>query len=478
VDVGAWIVRALAVGASLWAAGLVVLGPAAAASGSAASAPVSSFRERDFAVPVMALVNRLYSGDRPVPRRDGGVHDAHGVRMRLVAGELRDLPRLQATYGLLNLNTYRLTGDGFFLERALAQAGRLVSNMVTSGGAWFVPTPISCHRHGVGSEPIAAPYFSALAQGRTLLFFSRLAAVTGEQRWRTAAGRVFAAFRLREPRRGPCVITVDDGSYLWLQEWPWAGWLPDDTFNGHISAAFGIYEYYCVTRDPLALSLFRGAATTVLHYAPTFRQPGWLSRYCLAHLITNPNYHRIHVQQLLVLHTFTREPEFAHYADLFESDYPAPSVSGSLRICAGTHVVARPAGEEAGARTAVTFAHPVRARVTRRQRMRGDGIFFRVASGPLSGQWIEEEPGRVYLPGPVVQLRYWPLRALTLAAGRTYTARLYGDGGAEVARATMAAGATLAADRGAVVDGYPSVRLSGGELNGYWLRLGSGVTLR
>jgi hypothetical protein len=38
-------------------------------------------------------------------------------------------------------------------------------------------------------------------------------------------------------------------------------------------------------------------------------------------------------------------------------------------------------------------------------------------------------------------------------------------------------------DRGAVVNGYHSVRLSddaldGGALNGYWLKLGKGVTLR
>ena len=471
------VVAAVWAGAAGAAVALAANGPATPAATRAADTLPFAFRERAFPVSVIDLEHRFYSGNKVLPRQDTGVHDAAGVRMRRLHGVLVDLPRLQATYGLLNLNTYRLSGDVFYLERALAQARRLVSNAVAAGDAWFIPTPIRCHRHGVGSEPIEPPYFSALAQGRTLLFFSRLAAVTAETRWRTAADRVFAAFVRVGARGGPQVTLVDDRGYVWLQEWPWAGWQPDDTYNGHISAAFGIYEYYCLSGDARARSLFRGAATTALEYAADFRQPGWVSHYCLAHLITNPNYHRIHVQQLLTLYRLTHDPGFARYADLFQGDYPAPDVSGTARIDAGVREVYRVTGGVPVPHSAVAFKAPERVRVTQRLRLRGHGIFLHIAGGRLSGLWLEEIPGRVYVQGAVVPLSYWPARRVELSPGRDYMVRTFGEDGSEVARAVVAAGTDLRAGRGAVVDGFHSVRLSGGAVDGYWLRLGRGVTV-
>jgi hypothetical protein len=436
------------------------------------------FRARDFAVRVVPLDHRLYSGHTSVPRRDSGVHDAAGVRMRRIHGVLHDLPRLQATYGLLNLNTYRITGDRYFLDRSLAQARRLAANAVSSNGAWFMPTPIRCGRHGRGSEPIGSPYYSALAQGRALLFFSRLAAVLGDERWRRAAERVFAAFPLAVPRRGPRVVMVDAGGYCWLQEWPWAGYVPDDTLNGHISAAFGIYEYYCLTGDARALELFRGAATTVLHYLPRFRQAGWISRYCLAHLIANANYHDIHVHQLRWLYTMTGEPDFARYADLFEADYPCPAVSGTAVVEPGSYPVVRLTGGVVTGRGTVTVSRRAGGRVTDRRRARGDGILLRFASGPLSGWWAEERPGRLYLPGVVVQLRYSPAREAALAAGRSYAAVAVEADGRTGAVTAVPGGVAMQVDRGAVVDGRHSVRIAGGPYDGLWLRLVRGVSVR
>lgn len=440
-----------------------------------AGAPFA-YREQAWTVRTLALEHRQYSGDSVIPRRDTGVHDAAGVRMRRKDGVLVDLPRGQATYGLLNLNSYRVSGDRFYLERSLAQARRLVDDAVAVGEAWFVPTPVRCGRHGLGEEPVGSPYYSALAQGRTLLFFSRLAAVTGDERWRTRADRVFAAFLLPLDRRGPLVVTVDEGGYVWLQEWPWAGYVPDDTLNGHISAAFGIYEYYCLTRDARALGLLRGAATTALHYLPRFRRPGWISRYCLAHSVANANYHDIHVHQLLWLYTITGEPAFARYADLLEADYPDPPASGQGVIAPGTCSVLGLSGGEAVRR--VTVPRESGGRVVARQRLRGDGVFLRFASGPFAGGWVEERPGRVYLAGAVVQLRYYPARAAALAGGRTYVGVRLGQDGRSRSEVTIAGGAGLAVDRGAVVDGYPSVRIAGGAWDGYWVRLGPGVTVR
>ena len=111
---------------------------------------------------------RPYSVSAVLPRVDPGVHDRYGVRMRRAHGVLYDFPRGQATYGLLNLSSYVVTDDAFYLDRALAQAQRLRDTRVVAGEAWYFPNRPSKHRHGKPGEFIAAPYYSALAQGRVL----------------------------------------------------------------------------------------------------------------------------------------------------------------------------------------------------------------------------------------------------------------------------------------------------------------------
>ena len=74
----------------------------------------------------------LYAGS-PTPRVDSGTHDSAGVRMALRDGRLYNHPVGQAQYGLLNVSTYLLSHDAFYLNRAVAQANRLVATRVVSG---------------------------------------------------------------------------------------------------------------------------------------------------------------------------------------------------------------------------------------------------------------------------------------------------------------------------------------------------------
>jgi hypothetical protein len=274
---------------------------------------------------------------------------------------------------------------------------------------------------------------------------------------------------------------VDDHGCYWLEEWPWGGMRPDHTYNGHNSAAFGIFEYWAVTKDPRARVLFRGAAATTLHYASTFRQPGWMSHYCLAHRIVNPLYHNIHVHQLVGFYGMTGTYAFARDADLWEADYPFPATAGTLLVTPGSYSVLHSGsgGSLAGART-VAVTHTIKCRANARQRFRGRGVFIHATSGPLSGSWIREAPGHAYVRGAIVPLDYDPARQLTLAAGRAYTVVQIGESGAVITRTTLPAGATttLLVNRGAVVNGLPSVRIGAGALKGYWIRLQKGVKLR
>ena len=366
---------------------------------------------------------RPYAVSAAIPRVDSGVHDRHGVRMRRAHGVLYDFPRGQATYGLLNLSSYVATDDAFYLDRALAQAQRLRATRVAAGEAWYFPNRPSKHRHGEPGEFIAAPYYSALAQGRVLMFFSRLAEVTGLGTWRDAADHTFASFLRAGPRSGPYVVNVDSRGCLWLQEWPWPGMRPDDTFNGHNSAAFGVYEYWHLTKDATALEVFQGAATTSQLYAGSFRNAGWLSFYCLAHHVVNPFYHNYHVGQLLELYRMTGAVAFARYADQFSSDYPRPGLATSMTVEPGRYAALRFDGagnvverRTVTARRAVTTrvdappAHGPRRRGLPAGRRRavgrlvaggaaGQGVRGRGRRGPLLRPHPQGEPaGRQGLP--------------------------------------------------------------------------------
>jgi hypothetical protein len=461
---------------------LLVLGALVVLAALASSAAALSFRTHPYDVRDLAMGARPYAVSIKLARVDPGIHDKYGVRMRRIKGVLYDFPRGQSTYGLLNLSSYKVTDDAFYLDRAIAQARRLRSIRVAAGDAWYFPNRPSKHRHGNAGEFISAPYYSALAQGRVLMFFSRLAEVTGQAVWRDAADHTFRSFLRPGPRSGPYVVNVDARDCLWLQEWPWPGMRPDDTFNGHNSAAFGVYEYWHLTRSAESLEVFRGAATTAQVYAGTFRNNGWLSYYCLAHKEMNPYYHHYHVGQLLELYRMTGAVQFARYADSFSADYPRPGLSTSMTVQPGRYVAVQFSSSGAVlARRAVTAKRLVRTRVTKRQRMvRGGGVYLRVAAAPWSGWWLEERPGKVYADDAVVVRGYDPARTVALLPGRRYRAVLLDKRGRvdDVQALVPDSRLVFSAGAGAVVEGWQSVRIAEGELAKYWLRLSAGATLR
>jgi hypothetical protein len=113
---------------------------------------------------------------------------------------------------------------------------------------------------------------------------------------------------------------------VWIDEYPQE---LDRTFNGHAFALFGLHDYvemtkrrdlYSAARHANVLALLRGGITTIRAYASTFRNPGAVSDYCLAHHVRNPEYHPVHVMQLRYLAVLTGDLWFERMADHFAAD--------------------------------------------------------------------------------------------------------------------------------------------------------------
>ncbi len=450
---------------------LVALAATAALAGSARAAGIPfTFRTTAFPLPSVEPANRPYISTVVAPREDPGTHDDEGVRMRLVDGRLYDYPGAQAAWGMDNLNSYLVTSDAFFLDRAELQAQRLVDTSRRVGSAWFFPSLYRRDRHGYRNDPMVPPWYSCLGQGAGLALFCRLYEVTGDPKWAQASTGAFSAFLVKGPRRGAWLTDVDHG-YLWFEEWPKR--VPDHTINGFGFATFGVYEYWRVFGDVRARQLFRGAATTLLHAFPQFRKPGWVSRYCLLHRVGNRHYHLIHRNQFLEFFTLTGDARFARDADLLRQDFCDPAqTAGTCHIEPGVYRVWKfRAGGQILATSTLSLEAARDVRILARETIRGRGIYERLAEGPAAGFSIQEVPGRVFCPGQADSSDYAPSRRLVLQPGATYTGHTVGATGAVLDEKTVVpeAPATVTFSRRSAVNGVDSLLVDSGSLAGYWL---------
>ena len=250
-----------------------------------------------------------------------GTRDASGVVMyRAPDGSLENHPVAQAQYVVNMLRDYRLTADEAYLDAAIDNANRLLDRAARFGGALFFPYPFDYALDGRGV--LRAPWYSGMAQGTALSGFVRLFAVTGDPRWRYAADATFASFLVPRTNDGPWFTTVDRG-LLWFEEYPWEP--ADHTFNGHVFALYGLYDYWRLTGDARAELLVRGGLAAADVAASLLRVPGGVSRYCLSvscieRDVRNPQYQRVHVGQFRTLYRITGIRRFDEVAGELAAD--------------------------------------------------------------------------------------------------------------------------------------------------------------
>jgi hypothetical protein len=123
------------------------------------------------------------------------------------------------------------------------------------------------------------------------------------------------------------VSFVDKTGSLWLEEHSLS--CPGRVFNGHMFAAFGLYDYATSTGDPQARRLFLAAATTILDHASSLREPGSISHYGASQTTPVPFYHKVHIAQIQILERMTGDERFADLAQDLTSDGCRPDPADS-----------------------------------------------------------------------------------------------------------------------------------------------------
>jgi hypothetical protein len=447
--------------------------PAAEASALAADAAEDVAGYRTSGVPIVALTpgSRPYD-DWPVVPRDGyGLVDDDGVRMFRVAGDTRlwNHPVAQAQYALQNLNSYRLTDDPAYLDRAIANAQRLVDTRVESAGGWFFPYDFDWSFYG--DTTCHGPWYSAMAQGQALSTFVRLYQVTGDDAWRAAADATFNTLVQAPVANTPFASWVDSDQHLWLEEYPQPDIVSSEkVLNGHIFAIFGLADYWGLTHDPRAAQLYDGAVTTVQDTMLTvFRQPAWSSYYSMRHRQVNTSYHKVHVHEFLDLFQLTHRARFVAAANTYRADYPLTATAGQAiltRKLKRVYLVKR--GTVVGDK-AVELRHRVSVSVDSRQRTHGHGIMLRISSGKYAGWYAREAYGRAWMTQPTDEHRYTPRHVGIQFQPGTYVGYRYSSLGHRIATKTVqfARASAAPSGRSAIVGGQSAFEFTTGTWAGY-----------
>src|SRR5690606_16418471 len=156
-------------------------------------------------------------------------------------GVTYDHPIAQAQYGLAAMESYRLAGEGDYLDVAVRNAERIVQGHDEIDGGWDCPYEYDYDRFRNGRGVRTAPSASETGSGQPRSLFVRLHEVTAEDRWREAADRTFAAFLQAPDGVGYFSSFVDDDGMLWLEEYSRYPVMDSErVLNGHMWSMYGI----------------------------------------------------------------------------------------------------------------------------------------------------------------------------------------------------------------------------------------------
>jgi hypothetical protein len=245
-----------------------------------------------------------------------GVFDDKGIPMLDYHGKIgrQYNPIAIAQWGLGNYNQFCRTTNTERRSKFLSASDWLCDHLEQNAHG------ISVWHHHFDWEyrtRLRAPWYSALAQGQGISLLVRAFRETNNTSYMRIAEQAFASFQ-KDTNAGGVSFT-DQNSNLWFEEYIVSP--PTHILNGFIWAAWGIYDFYLVTKNSSAEELFIRAVKTLKENLENYDLGFW-SLYeqsgTFLPMVASPFYHRLHIVQLRVMHKLTGEPVFASYADRWE----------------------------------------------------------------------------------------------------------------------------------------------------------------
>lgn len=236
-----------------------------------------------------------------------GPTDSEGIPQYNYNGTVDYLPVLVALIGLGHGDLYLRTDDTRDRDTFISYADWFVRSQ-TSAGAWLTSFPMK--KYGLeGNFP------SAMSQGMGMSMLVRAHLLTGEARYLESATAALDLFD-REVSDGG-VRTITDGR-VFYEEYPSAK--PHHVLNGFIYAVWGLYDLIRVEKNVEAHRLWDLGLATLIEWLPRFDSGRW-SWYHIGEGMKNPAtipYHKLHIEQLRVMHAITGHEIFHETANRWQ----------------------------------------------------------------------------------------------------------------------------------------------------------------
>lgn len=199
---------------------------------------------------------------------------------------------------------YQLTRDSIDRQGFINNANWLAQN--NHAGYYYYEFDF---RH-TSSAVLHADWVSAMAQGEAIGALSLAFYFLSDSTYLQEADSVFTTFYTNAADFWS--FYTDERGYYWLEEYP-----NDDlchVLNGKMAALWGLFQYYTITRNKLALRVLEAGLKTVAdHYKIWNVANADRSYYCLHHEVKD-HYHAVHKNQYL---TFAERFNIEQFYDAY-----------------------------------------------------------------------------------------------------------------------------------------------------------------
>lgn len=239
--------------------------------------------------------------------------DAKGVPMVRIKNRNYYHPSNLMNQGVGLLRLFQSTAKEIYLQRAilyadaLIQSGKLYEDKFYFEYRWWI-------KRG-NKHIIANPWYSGIAQGQGLSFYSELYNITKIEKYLVFSNKIFSTFfSFDKSNNQPVTVEIDEGGFYWIQEYL-SNQGGDYVLNGFLFAVVGLIDYYYITKDQRAITLIEASIATLKNYIDQYQVEGGVSLYSLRYKEQQVSYNIFHRKILLYFGELTGDNWFFHWAE-------------------------------------------------------------------------------------------------------------------------------------------------------------------
>lgn len=237
-----------------------------------------------------------------------GPTDSDGLPMYTIDGRTDYLPVLVALVALGHGDLFVRTGDTSHRE-FLTRAAEWFARTQQSDGSWRTPWPMKKFN-------LESNFPSAMSQGMGISVLVRAYLLENDSRFLNAAVKAVDLFSVPVAEGG---VRTETNRRVFYEEYPCDP--PAHVLNGFLYAIWGLYDLIRLHNDPAVRTLWDDGLATLIDWLPRFDSGHW-SWYHIGEGTPNPAtipYHKLHIEQLKVMHALTGERIFTDYAQRWQS---------------------------------------------------------------------------------------------------------------------------------------------------------------